>query len=266
MKDRQYSLPKIFKGIAVFTPSGDLIYGIDPNKQSHWHMNLCLGLQEIWGLSEPPHFLVPGYTATVEHWLDPQTQQNKVIAEVYPALQRYIPLLTVLFGLKTTETWQIAPWQEEYCDRAILETYRQQFPQLWEERDLIVRFDPVHSNHLLATPGIQGINGEDRALDGEPNISRAKGKRTGSYILHLFISGNRANAERTLHTIHQVLEKGLTSPYTLKIIDIHKNPEQAEIHHISATPTLVRVSPLPVRRVVGQLDDIEQVLRIISSF
>ncbi|MDJ0558735.1 MAG: circadian clock protein KaiB, partial [Microcystis sp. M53599_WE4] len=34
-------LPDIFKGIALFTPGGDLIYCIDPDKQTHWHLNLC---------------------------------------------------------------------------------------------------------------------------------------------------------------------------------------------------------------------------------
>ena len=266
MKDKQYSLPKIFKGIAVFTPGGDLIYGIDPNKQSHWHMHLCLGLQEIWGLSEPPHFLVPGYTATVEHWLDPQTQKIRVIAEAYPAVQRYIPLLTVLFGLKTIEIWQIAPWQEEYCDRSIMETYRQRFPQLWEERDLIVRFDPKHDAHLSVVPQVKRINSEENYFDGNSSISQPQQKRTGNYVLYLFLSGERENTEETLATVHQILERGLTTPYTLKVIDIQKNPEQAEIHHISAAPTLIRVSPLPVRRIVGQLDDIQRVLRIISSF
>ncbi|MGF1542788.1 MAG: circadian clock KaiB family protein [Pleurocapsa sp.] len=265
MKDTQSSLPKIFKGIAIFTPGGDVIYGVDPHKQARWHLHLCQGLQEIWGLSEPPHFLVPGYTATVEHWLDPQTQQIKVIAEAYPAVQRYIPLLTVLFDLELTETWQIAPWQEEYCDRTIIETYRQQFPQLWEERDIIARFDPKHLEKPPETSRLRQINNQQLIIDTPAAVVSPKDK-TGGYVLHLFISGDRSNTEQTLATIHQVLEKGLTTPYTLKVIDIQKNPEQAEIRQISATPTLVRVSPLPVRRIVGQLDDIQRVLRIISSF
>ena len=266
MTDRQSSFPKIFKGIAIFTPGGDLIYGIDPNKQTRWHMHLCQGLQEIWGLSEPPHFLVPGYTATVEHWLDPQTQQIRVIAEAYPAVQRYIPLLTVLFDLEATEVWQIAPWQEEYCDRAIIETYRQQFPQLWEDRDLIVRFDPEHSNYLLGASEARGMNPQAPCLHPQSAVSLSHSDRHEGYVLRLFISGDRLNTEKTLATIHQLLEQGLTNPYTLKVVDINKNPEQAEIHQVSATPTLVRVWPQPVRRIVGQLDDIQRVLQIISSF
>lgn len=260
MTDSSSSLPDIFKGIALFTPGGDLIYGIDPSKQAQWHMHLCLGLQEIWSLPEPPHFLVPGYTATVERWLNPQTGQLQVLAEVYPAIQRYIPLLKVLFDLETTEEWHVAPWREEYCDRAILETYRQQFPQLWEDRDLIIRLDPKSSQGKIDFERVDFLNHQS------PIVDPSSHDKTGGYILRLFISSDNLTAEQTLGSIHKLLERGLTRPYTLKVIDITKNPEQAEIHQVTATPTLVRVWPQPIRRIVGQLDDIQRVLRIISSF
>jgi circadian clock protein KaiB len=242
-------LPNIFKGIALFTPGGDLIYGIDPSKQAQWHIHLCLGLQEIWGLSDSPHFLVPGYTATVERWLDPQTQQIKAIAEAYPRVQRYIPLLQVLFDLEPTTNWHIAPWQEEYCNRAVIETYHQKFPQLWSERDLIIRLDPKQSAQLATE-----ISSSD-AINPE---------QVGSYVFRLFISSDNATAEKTLSSIHQLLEQGLDSPYSLKVIDIKKNPEQAIINQVVVTPTLVRVEPKPVRRIVGQFDDIQRVLSIIK--
>lgn len=267
MTYRESDLPDTFKGIALFTPGGDLIYGIDPSKQAHWHIHLCLGLQGIWGLSAPPHFLVPGYTATVERWRDPQTQEIKVIAEVYPAIQPYIPLLTVLFDLEGLVEWKTVPWQEEYCNRGLLETYRHQFPQLWEERDLIIRLDPEsRTQKSLSEPGESIDIGTDStdAIAGILSVHPDKTK-TGGYILRLFISSDNLSAEQTLGSIHQLLEQGLNSPYTLKVIDITKNPEQAEIHQVSATPTLVRVAPKPVRRIVGQLDDIQRVLRIISS-
>ncbi len=253
-------LPKVFKGIALFTPGGDLIYGVDPNKQDQWHVHLCHGLQEAMSLADSPHFLVPGYTATVERWLDPQTQHLKTIAEVYPAVQRYIPLLQVLFELETTTDWHIAPWQEEYCNRAVIETYRSHFPQLWTRQDLIIRHDPKHltksasqSDHSISNEVSKGM--KDIATE------QAEG-----YILRLFISSNNPSAERTLNNIHQLLEQGSISPYTLKVIDVAKHPEQAVIHRVATTPTLIRVSPKPIRRIVGQLDDIQRVLNIISGF
>ena len=238
-------IPQFYKGIALLTPGGDIVYGIDPSKQAQWHVHLCQGLQNILGLADFPHFLVPGYTATVERWLDPQTQQSKAIAEVHPAVQRYIPLLEKLFELEPTTQWHLAPWSEEYCNRAVIETHRAHFPQLWQRHNLVVRLDPKHLSS---------------------SISEIDPVQPESYALRLFISSNNPNAEQTLANIHQLLEKRLANPYTLKVIDIAKHPEQAANHQIIITPTLIRISPKPIRRIVGQLDDIERLLTIVSDF
>jgi circadian clock protein KaiB len=259
----QTNLPKIFKGIALFTPGGDLIYGIDPNKQAQWHINLCVGLQEILGLVEPPHFLIPGYTATVERWLNPRTQKIETIAEVYPAVQCYRSLLKVLFETEDT-VWQIAPWQEEYCDSLILETYRSQFPQLWQDHDLVICLNPQNYSKSSEETQITANISTERTLSFNSNSSINHSKTDG-YILQLFVSSDNLATEKTLASIHQILEEGLTSPYTLKIIDISKYPEQAEKYQVSATPTLVRVSPEPIRRIIGELDDFQRVIKIISS-
>lgn len=247
-------LPDIYKGIALFTPGGDLIYGISADKQAQWHSHLCLELQTKLGLKDSPHFLVPGYTATVEKWLDPHTQEIKTIAEVYPTIQRYIPLLQIIFALDSNINWQVAPWQEEHCNRAVIETYRPHFSQLWSHHNLIIRLD----RHFLT-------QSTSSRQDSPQTITPAPATSLG-YILRLFISSKNPQAEKTLTTIHQLLEQGLTSPYTLKVIDISQNPEQATINQISVTPTLVRVAPKPVKRIVGQFDDIPRVLKIITSF
>ncbi len=154
MIHNQTSLPRLFKGIALFTPGGDLIYGIDTSKQAHWHIHLCISLQQILGLSEPPHFLVPGYTATVDRWFDRRNQQITTSAEIYPAVKRYQPLLRVLFETEEV-VWQTASWQEEYCNPMMLETYRHQFPQLWEDHNLIIRLDPSNQSPRSNTPKIE---------------------------------------------------------------------------------------------------------------
>ncbi|MDJ0592302.1 MAG: circadian clock KaiB family protein [Pleurocapsa sp. MO_226.B13] len=253
-------LPHIFKAIALFTPGGDLIYGIDPKKQTQWHRDLCHGLQQMWHLADSPHFLVPGYTATVERWFNPQTQQIEIIAEAHPPVEQYIPLLQVLFNLESTVKWHIAPWQEEHCNRAVIETYKPHFPELWEQRDLMIRLDPNHSEVLTPEIGNLGMSSSS-----DPNTAISADNNAG-YILRLFISGDRANAESILSSIHQLLERDLGSPYTLKVIDISKNPQQAEIHQIPVTPTLIKVAPKPTRRIVGQFDDLQRILRIITSF
>ena len=241
-------MSKLFKGIALFTPAGDLIYAIDPSKQGKWHAHLCVGLQELLGLSEPPHFLVPAYTATVDRWFDPKTQTVQTIAEAYPAVMRYQTLLDAVFEIQEVR-WEKAEWWEEICEPLIIESYRDRFPQLWEEQDLVVAYDRWQQKNGRG----EGLENDAIALD-DPSVN---------YVLRLFVSGNTPATEQTLKVLHQLLENRLHSPYTLKVIDIFKHPEQAEINHVSATPTLVRAWPHPVRRIVGELEDLDRVLQVI---
>jgi circadian clock protein KaiB len=239
-------MPATFKGIALFTPGGDLVYCIDPGKQRRWHLNLCVALQEILELPEPPHFLVPCYTATLDRWYDTKSQQMRVFAEAYPPVFRYRALLNALFEMEDTH-WQIAVQPEEICDPIVIETYQEQFPTLWENHDLVVRLDP---------PTIAA---------SENSTSSMPSTYSQGYVLRLFVSGYSAATQRILQNLHELLEQSLNCPYTLKVIDIFKHPEQAEADQISATPTLVKVYPRPVRRIVGDLDDGDRVLRFLGA-
>ena len=57
-----------------------------------------------------------------------------------------------------------------------------------------------------------------------------------------------------------ILEKEFHGVYALKVIDVLKNPQLAEEDKILATPTLSKVLPPPVRKIIGDLSDREKVL------
>lgn len=253
MKPAPEKFPLLFKGIALFTPGGDLIYCIDPSKQNRWHLHLCVELQEILGLSEPPHFLIPGYTATIDKWLDPCTQEVQVSAEAYAPVLRYQILLNAIFQTDNL-IWQPAPWSEEFCNPMVIATYYDQFSQLWENHDLVVHLDrqELSSNSTL-----------EEVLTSSLDLQLEQPKVQG-YVLRLFVSGNSLATERTLESLHQILEKSLPHPYTLKVIDVLQHPEQAEADQITATPTLIRVWPVPVRRIVGEFDDVEKIIKLLE--
>jgi circadian clock protein KaiB len=142
--------------------------------------------------------------------------------------------------------WQSAPWQDGLCDRFVMSTYRSTFPQLWEDHDLIVRTDLKHAHSSVISP-------------------KQSPKKVQAYVLRLFVAGKSANTERILKTLYDLLERYLTYPYTLKVIDVLSHPEQAEVNQVSATPTLVKVYPLPVRRMVGDLDNVERILNMLGA-
>jgi len=80
------------------------------------------------------------------------------------------------------------------------------------------------------------------------------------YILKLYIMGETANSQAAVKNLNDVLEKESTDLYTLDVIDVLKNPQAAEEDKILATPTLIKVSPGPARRIIGDLSDKQKVL------
>jgi len=79
-------------------------------------------------------------------------------------------------------------------------------------------------------------------------------------VLKLYVTGKTPNSQRAIGNLRDVLDNELKGLYRLKIIDILKNPQLAEEEKILATPTLAKVLPLPIRRIIGDLSDKEKVL------
>jgi circadian clock protein KaiB len=77
------------------------------------------------------------------------------------------------------------------------------------------------------------------------------------------VSG-RASGVRAERTLAALCEAHLAGRYELEVIDVFEHPERAEEERIFATPTLVRASPPPVRRLVGDLSDREKVLAYLD--
>lgn len=81
-----------------------------------------------------------------------------------------------------------------------------------------------------------------------------------AYVLKLYIAGNTASSIKALKMLKDILEAEFQGVYTLKVIDVLKNPQLAEEDKILATPTLSKILPSPVRKVIGDLSNREKVL------
>jgi circadian clock protein KaiB len=78
-------------------------------------------------------------------------------------------------------------------------------------------------------------------------------------ILSLFISGRTPISERAIVNLRRICDEGNSVPCAIRIVDVTENPGEAQELHILATPMLVRQAPLPLRRVIGDLSDMEEV-------
>ncbi|KPQ36923.1 MAG: circadian clock protein KaiB [Phormidesmis priestleyi Ana] len=81
-----------------------------------------------------------------------------------------------------------------------------------------------------------------------------------TYILKLYVSGNTPSSKQALQTLNTILANEFQGMYALKVIDVRKNPQLAEEDKIMATPTLAKILPPPVRKIIGDLSDREKVL------
>jgi circadian clock protein KaiB len=81
-----------------------------------------------------------------------------------------------------------------------------------------------------------------------------------TYVLKLYVTGNTYRSVQAIKTLKKILEEEFQGVYALRVIDVLKSPQLAEEDKILATPTLAKILPLPVRKIIGDLSDREKVL------
>jgi len=91
---------------------------------------------------------------------------------------------------------------------------------------------------------------------------RAENPAAGpEYLLRLFVSGLTPRSQRAIDNLRAICELHLAGRYQIEVIDLLQSPGLAHDEQIVATPTLLKVLPLPPRRVIGDLSEVEKVLR-----
>jgi len=80
------------------------------------------------------------------------------------------------------------------------------------------------------------------------------------YVLRLYVTGMTPRSARAIANIKEICEEHLKGRYDLQVIDIYQQPMLAEGDQIIGVPTLIKKLPLPLRRIMGDLSDREQVL------
>jgi circadian clock protein KaiB len=78
--------------------------------------------------------------------------------------------------------------------------------------------------------------------------------------LRLYVVGSTSKSSRAITNIKAICETHLKNRYVLTVVDLYEHRERAHDDQIVVTPTLVRESPLPMRRLIGDLSQTERVL------
>ncbi len=87
-----------------------------------------------------------------------------------------------------------------------------------------------------------------------------KNQAEDRYVLRLYVTGSTPRSARAIQNIRAVCERELKGRYELEVIDIYQQPDRVAQEQIVVAPTLVKNLPLPVRRLIGDLSNLDRVL------
>ncbi|WDE09701.1 circadian clock protein KaiB [Thalassomonas haliotis] len=81
------------------------------------------------------------------------------------------------------------------------------------------------------------------------------------YQLRLYVTGETRHSLRAIDNLRALCdEHGLNDDYEVTVIDVLQQPQLAEDDKIIATPTLVKLLPPPLSKIIGDLSDTDKVL------
>lgn len=84
------------------------------------------------------------------------------------------------------------------------------------------------------------------------------------YELSLYVTGMTSRSARAIENLRAFCARYLEGRHTLRIFDIYQQPSLARTEQLVAAPTLVKRSPLPQRRLIGDLSDPERMRAVLD--
>ena len=102
------------------------------------------------------------------------------------------------------------------------------------------------------------IKKESKVRNASGNPGKAK------YILKLYVTGILPNSVRAIKNVHTICEQYLKGRYELEVIDIYQQPSLALTENLIAIPVLIKESPSPKEKFLGDMSDTQKVLEGLS--
>lgn len=84
--------------------------------------------------------------------------------------------------------------------------------------------------------------------------------REEKHVLRLYIAGKSSRSILAISNLKSICKTYLNGHYELEIIDLFQFPGLAQGEQIIAAPTLIKKSPLPLRRIIGDMSNTDKVL------
>jgi circadian clock protein KaiB len=80
------------------------------------------------------------------------------------------------------------------------------------------------------------------------------------FKFRLYVAGDAQNSGLAVTNLNALCREYMLDRFEIEVVDVFREPKRALADGIFLTPTLVKLAPAPVRRIVGTLSQRQPVL------
>ena len=80
-------------------------------------------------------------------------------------------------------------------------------------------------------------------------------KLPATFHFRLYVAGEALNSQLAFNNLSTICRTRLPGKYVIDVVDVFRDPKRALADGIFLTPTLVKLSPAPLRKIVGTLSN-----------
>jgi circadian clock protein KaiB len=84
--------------------------------------------------------------------------------------------------------------------------------------------------------------------------------RTLKFKFRLYVAAGTPNSDQAVANLNSLCRAHLPDRHEIEVVDVSAEPKRALADDIRMTPTLLKLSPPPARRIVGTLSQTQRVL------
>jgi circadian clock protein KaiB len=89
-------------------------------------------------------------------------------------------------------------------------------------------------------------------------------RRRVMFRFRLYVAGDTQNSARAVANLNAICHEHLSRRYEIEVVDVFREPKRALSDGILMTPTLVKLAPSPILRIVGTLSQAQPVLQALG--
>jgi circadian clock protein KaiB len=103
-----------------------------------------------------------------------------------------------------------------------------------------------------------------RRFHGANEAAMSSRRRRILFRFRLYVADHTPNSALAMANFTALCRTYLPNRHEIEVVDVFRKPERALADAVFLTPTLVRLAPAPVRRVVGTLSQTQLTLHALG--